>query len=65
MLIDVTETVQAKKDLERMNQDLTDALNKAKIATQMKSEFLATVSHEIRYVDGRGKSTGLTSKEPL
>jgi signal transduction histidine kinase len=48
LLIDVTEEVNTREELERRTEELTEALNRAELATRFKSEFLAVVSHEIR-----------------
>ena len=39
---------QSNRELERKNQELTEACEKALVAERLKSEFLATMSHEIR-----------------
>lgn len=49
-LFDVTSTVSSRLALEKKTKELSEALNLAEKSTKSKSDFLAMISHEIRYV---------------
>lgn len=66
LVIDITDCVQAKESIEKQNVVLAGALEQASLAARVKSEFLATISHEVRYVPTpTDRFTNVSFRTPL